>query len=56
VREPVPIEKDEPLKRELVSFVECARAGAQPKVSGREATVALELALEISRQIDAGTK
>jgi predicted dehydrogenase len=51
VREPVLIEKDEPLKRELVAFVECARAGAQPKVSGREATAALELALEITRQI-----
>jgi predicted dehydrogenase len=56
VREPVPIEKDEPLKRELVSFVECARAGAQPKVSGREATAALELALEISRQIETTAK
>ena len=53
VREPVAIDKDEPLKRELVSFVECARAGAQPKVSGREATAALELALEITRQIEA---
>jgi predicted dehydrogenase len=53
VREPVLIEKDEPLKRELVSFVECARAGLQPKVSGREATAALELALEITRQIEA---
>ena len=53
VREPVAIEKDEPLKRELISFVECARAGAQPKVSGREATAALELALEITRQIEA---
>src|SRR5215207_1132278 len=56
VREPVPIEKDEPLKRELVSFVECARAGAQPKVSGREATAALELALEITRQVEASAK
>jgi predicted dehydrogenase len=53
VREPVPIDKDEPLKRELVSFVDCARAGAQPKVSGREATAALELALEITRKIEA---
>lgn len=55
VREPVAIEKDEPLKRELVSFVECARAGSQPKVSGREATAALELALEISRKIEGAT-
>jgi predicted dehydrogenase len=52
VREPVAIEKDEPLKRELVSFVECARAGAQPKVTGHQATAALELALEITRKIE----
>jgi len=53
VREPVAVDKGEPLKRELADFVACARAGAQPKVSGREATAALELALEITRQIDA---
>ena len=53
VREPVEIEKGEPLKRELADFVACARAGAQPKVSGYQATAALELALEITRQIEA---
>ena len=53
VREPVPEEQDAPLKRELADFVACARAGAQPKVGGREATAALELALEITRLIDA---
>jgi predicted dehydrogenase len=53
VREPVEVEKDEPLKRELEDFVACARAGAQPKVGGREATAALELALEITRLIEA---
>jgi predicted dehydrogenase len=52
VREPVEVEKMEPLKRELADFVACARAGAQPKVSGHEATAALELALEITRQIE----
>lgn len=52
VREPVPIEKGEPLKRELAAFVQCAKAGAEPKVSGREGTAALELALEIGRRID----
>ena len=51
VREPVPVDRDEPLKRELADFVACARAGAEPKVGGREATAALELALEITRQI-----
>ncbi|MGB8168956.1 MAG: Gfo/Idh/MocA family oxidoreductase [Chthoniobacteraceae bacterium] len=53
VREPVDVDKGEPLKRELADFVACARAGAQPKVGGREATAALELALEITRQIEA---
>jgi predicted dehydrogenase len=52
VREPVEIEKGEPLKRELAAFVECARAGAAPKVGGREATAALELAIEITRMIE----
>ncbi len=52
VREPVPVEKGEPLRRELADFVECARAGSAPKVGGVQATAALELALEITRQIE----
>jgi predicted dehydrogenase len=52
VREPVEIAKGEPLQRELAAFLECARAGAKPKVSGHEATAALELALEITRLIE----
>ena len=51
VRERVTIEKGEPLLRELRHFVECARAGAQPKVGGSEAVAALELAVQITRQI-----
>ena len=52
VREPVEVDKGEPLKRELEDFIACAKAGAQPKVGGLEATAALELALEITRQIE----
>jgi predicted dehydrogenase len=52
VREPVTIEKGEPLRRELASFVECARTGVQPKVTGHQATAALDLALQITRQIE----
>jgi predicted dehydrogenase len=52
-REAVEIEKDEPLKRELASFAECAKEGATPKVSGHQAAAALELAIEITRQIEA---
>jgi predicted dehydrogenase len=51
VRERVAIEREEPLIRELRDFVECAQAGHQPKVGGVEATAALELAVEITRQI-----
>jgi len=52
VREPVEVEKGEPLKRELAAFIDCARGGSQPKVGGHEATAALVLALEITRQIE----
>ena len=53
VREPVPIEKDEPLKLELRHFIECAESHQTPKVSGAEAQRALDLAFEITRQIHA---
>ncbi len=50
-RAEVEIEREEPLKRQLLSFIECARMGLQPKVSGFEATAALELAVEITKRI-----
>lgn len=50
VREPVPIEKDEPLKLELQHFVQCVRARRTPVVSGESAKQALDLAFEITRQ------
>lgn len=53
VREPVPLEKDEPLKLELRSFVECVAARSAPVVSGESAKQALDLAFEITRQIQA---
>jgi predicted dehydrogenase len=53
-RAPVEIEREEPLKRQLSSFIECARTGLRPKVSGFEATAALELAVEITKRIGAG--
>ena len=51
VREPVPIAKDEPLKLELQSFVNCVRERQTPVVSGESAKRALDLAFEITRQI-----
>jgi predicted dehydrogenase len=51
VRERVTIDKGEPLLRELRHFIDCARAGVQPKVGGQEAVAALDLAIRITRQI-----
>jgi predicted dehydrogenase len=54
VREPVPIEKDEPLKLELRDFIHCVESEQIPKVSGVSAKRALDLAFEITRQIQTG--
>jgi predicted dehydrogenase len=51
VREPVPLAKDEPLKLELQSFVDCVQARQAPVVSGEAAKRALDLAFEITRRI-----
>ena len=53
-REKVQIEREEPLKRQLLSFIECASTGRAPRVSGFQATAALELAVEITKRIDQG--
>ena len=53
-REEVEIEREEPLKRQLAAFVDCAATGNAPKVSGFQATAALELAVEITKRIVAG--
>src|SRR6266536_1341738 len=50
-RDKVEIEREEPLKLQLTSFVECASTGREPRVSGFQGTAALELAVEITRRI-----
>ena len=51
VREPVPIAKGEPLKLEIEHFVSCVRERQTPMVSGESAKRALDLAFEITRQV-----
>jgi predicted dehydrogenase len=51
LREVAPIEKAEPLKLELQSFVESVRDGKTPVVTGEHAKAALDLAFEITRQV-----
>ncbi|HNQ73541.1 MAG TPA: Gfo/Idh/MocA family oxidoreductase [Verrucomicrobiota bacterium] len=53
VREPVPLQKGEPLRLELQHFVRCVREKQTPRVSGVAAKLALDLALEITRQVQA---
>ena len=50
-RDKVAIEREEPLKRQLASFIECASTGRAPRVSGFQGAAALELAVEITKRI-----
>jgi predicted dehydrogenase len=51
VREPVPIQREEPLRLELEHFVDSVLARSSPLVSGESAKPALDLALEITETI-----
>ena len=44
----LPIEKEEPLKKELESFIDCVQNDQKPLVSGIEGTEALKVALKIT--------
>jgi predicted dehydrogenase len=50
----VPIEKGEPLANELAGFVHCVRSRNEPVVSGRHASAALKLAVDICEHIRRG--
>lgn len=50
-RENLPIEKEQPLQKELQAFIDCVSGHIQPLVSGSVAREALAVALEIQNQI-----
>ncbi|MEI6631124.1 MAG: Gfo/Idh/MocA family oxidoreductase [bacterium] len=50
-KEDLPIEKEQPLQKELQSFVDCVATGREPIVSGKVGRAALAVALEIQKQI-----
>lgn len=50
-KDALPIEKEEPLKKELTTFIECVLQNSSPLVSGEVAYQALSLALEIQKLI-----
>lgn len=47
----LPIEKEEPLKKELEHFIDCIQEDKDPIVSGKEAAQALQMALTITQAI-----
>jgi predicted dehydrogenase len=51
VKENIKVEKDEPLKLELSAFVDCVRDRQSPRVDGRQAAAALDVAMRITEQI-----
>lgn len=52
----LPIEKQEPLRKELEHFIDCIREDKTPIISGKEGKDALEIALRIGDKIWNGTK
>jgi predicted dehydrogenase len=54
VREPLPIERDEPLKLELQHFIDSVRLRRDPLVTGEAGKQALEVAMEITEQVRRG--
>lgn len=50
-KEDLPIEKEQPLQKELLSFIECVRENKEPLVTGEVARQALKAALQIQGQI-----
>lgn len=51
-RENIPVIKDEPLKKQLESFLDCVQTKSTPKVSGAHASEALKLAAKIVEEIE----
>ncbi|HOV75952.1 MAG TPA: Gfo/Idh/MocA family oxidoreductase [Candidatus Hydrogenedentes bacterium] len=45
--QPLPVVRDEPLKLELASFIDCVRTRARPVVSGEDGLAAMRLAQDI---------
>jgi predicted dehydrogenase len=50
--EVMPVDKEEPLRAELASFVRCVKTGERPVVSGEDGRDALKLAAALTEQIE----
>lgn len=51
IKKAIPIKKEEPLKSELSSFIDCVAHGRKPLVSGKDAYEALKIAFRILKKI-----
>jgi predicted dehydrogenase len=54
--QPFPVQKSEPLKLQLDSFLDCITARTPPVVGGKEAALALRVALDILAKIEVHAK
>jgi len=53
IQDKIQVQKEEPLRAELNSFIKCIKKGGKPLVSIKEATRALKIAVEIDNIIEA---
>jgi len=53
VKEVLPVEREEPLRRELADFLGAIRAVSEPLVTGEEGLLALELAMRVVSAMEA---
>ncbi|MCK4809306.1 MAG: hypothetical protein KAS90_06805, partial [Candidatus Aenigmarchaeota archaeon] len=44
----IEVKKSEPLKNELVHFIDCVKNGIKPKVTGKDALEALKICLKVT--------
>ena len=52
----ITIEQREPLREELIDFIDCIKTRRRPRVAGEDARRALELAIEINARISAPSR
>jgi predicted dehydrogenase len=56
VRRRLRLKKEEPLKRELLHFMQCVREGHEPEVTGEHGHNALEVAIQVVEQLQGNLK
>jgi hypothetical protein len=56
IKDEIPVEKEEPLRTEISSFIQCVRNHTEPKIDIHFGKKTLELALKITEIINLASK